>query len=65
MPSAEEQREILAFIDSETTKLDVLKAEAARAITLLKERRSALIAAAVTGQIDVRGAAQPRQSALP
>ena len=30
--------------------------EARTAITLLQERRTALISAAVTGQIDVRGA---------
>lgn len=53
-----EQQEILEFIEIETTKLDTLKAEAERAIALLKERRNALIAAAVTGRIDVRGAVQ-------
>jgi type I restriction enzyme, S subunit len=55
MPSIKEQQAILEFIDAETHRLDSLNAEAGRAITLLKERRSALIAAAVTGQIDVRG----------
>jgi len=35
-------------------KIDQLKAKAERAIVLLKERRSALISAAVTGKIDVR-----------
>jgi type I restriction enzyme S subunit len=39
----------------ETQKIDFLSAAAERAVALLKERRSALIAAAVTGQIDVRG----------
>ena len=34
---------------------DRIIAEAQRAIELLKERRSALISAAVTGKIDVRG----------
>ncbi len=33
----------------------VLETEAQQAISLLQERRSALISAAVTGQIDVRG----------
>ena len=33
----------------------MLVAEARTAITLLQERRTALISAAVTGQIDVRG----------
>jgi type I restriction enzyme S subunit len=32
-----------------------LETESQRAISLLQERRSALISAAVTGQIDVRG----------
>jgi type I restriction enzyme S subunit len=35
----------------------MLAGEADRVITLLKERRSALISAAVTGKIDVRGLA--------
>ena len=42
------------FLSNETTKLDTLTAEAQRAIALLKERRSALISAAVTGKVDVR-----------
>jgi type I restriction enzyme S subunit len=46
--------EIAAFLDAETTRLDALDFESTRAIALLKERRSALIAAAVTGQVDVR-----------
>jgi type I restriction enzyme, S subunit len=54
-PPATEQREISDFLDSETAKLDVLGAEAERMILLLRERRSVLIAAAVTGQLDVRG----------
>jgi type I restriction enzyme S subunit len=36
--------------------VDTLTTEAQRAIDLLQERRTALISAAVTGQIDVRGA---------
>ncbi|MCP5243790.1 MAG: hypothetical protein H6940_10230 [Burkholderiales bacterium] len=43
------------FLDSETTKIDELINEAKKAIELLKERRTALISAAVTGKIDVRG----------
>jgi hypothetical protein len=41
-------------LDAQTTAFDTLTAEAQRAIDLLQERRSALISAAVTGQIDVR-----------
>ncbi|QKL60730.1 restriction endonuclease subunit S [Ralstonia solanacearum] len=56
LPTIDEQTGIAAFLGRETAKLDALKAEAERAIDLLKERRSALIAAAVTGKIDVRDA---------
>ena len=55
-PPMREQAEIADYIDNATAQLDELTCEAERAITLLKERRSALISAAVTGQIDVRGA---------
>jgi hypothetical protein len=48
---------IAAALDAETNRFDLLIAEAQRAITLFQERRSALISAAVTGQIDVRGLA--------
>ncbi|MES4787770.1 MAG: restriction endonuclease subunit S, partial [Nitrospiraceae bacterium] len=57
LPPKAEQLEIAKFIENETRKLDSLKTEAERAISLLKERRNALIGAAVTGQIDVRSAA--------
>ncbi len=56
VPPVDEQLEIAAFLDRETAKFDTLTTEAQRAITLLQERRTALISAAVTGQIDVRGA---------
>ncbi|CAJ6791090.1 type I restriction enzyme specificity protein [Burkholderia pseudomallei] len=56
LPDTKEQLSIAAFLDTETAKLDALKTEAERSIGLLKERRSALIAAAVTGKIDVRNA---------
>ena len=39
-------------------------AEARRAIDLLQERRTALISAAVTGQIDVRAAAPANSAPL-
>jgi type I restriction enzyme S subunit len=54
VPSLNEQQTIAAFLDSETTKLNTLTTEAKTAITLLQERRTALISAAVTGKIDVR-----------
>ncbi|MBF0159942.1 MAG: restriction endonuclease subunit S [Magnetococcales bacterium] len=54
-PPLPEQSAIASFLDNETAKIDTLIAEANHAIELLKERRSALISAAVTGKIDVRG----------
>lgn len=53
VPSIEEQRAIVAHIAKETIKLDALRSATERTILLLKERRAALIAAAVIGQIDV------------
>jgi type I restriction enzyme S subunit len=55
VPPPAEQRAIAAFLDRECGKIDTLISESERAIALLKERRAALISAAVTGQIDVRG----------
>ena len=54
LPPPTEQAAIVTFLSSETAKADVLTAEAQRAIDLLQERRTALISAAVTGQVDVR-----------
>jgi type I restriction enzyme S subunit len=50
----EEQRLIAANLDEQTAKIDTLVAETELFIEFSKERRSALITAAVTGQIDVR-----------
>src|SRR5438105_2943128 len=60
-PPLEEQKAIASYLDDVSTKLDALTAEAQRAIDLLQERRTALISAAVTGQIDVRGLATGAQ----
>jgi type I restriction enzyme S subunit len=46
------------YLGDATNKIDALTAEAQRAIDLLQERRTALISAAVTGKIDVRGLAE-------
>jgi len=54
LPPIEEQITICSFLDHETAKIDELTIETYKVIELLKERRSALISAAVTGQIDVR-----------
>lgn len=54
LPPAEEQRRVAAHLDKQTSKIDALIAESEQFIGLSKERRSALITAAVTGQITVR-----------
>ncbi|MBU1330261.1 MAG: restriction endonuclease subunit S [Gammaproteobacteria bacterium] len=54
IPSHEEQVSIVSFIEKQKRAIDNLVEQAASAITLMKERRSALISAAVTGKIDVR-----------
>ena len=57
IPPVAEQRAIADYLDRETVRLDALAARIERTIALLKERRAALIAAAVTGRIDVESAA--------
>jgi hypothetical protein len=42
------------FLDRETARIDALVAKVREAIERLKELRTALISAAVTGKIDVR-----------
>ncbi|ESS73586.1 type I site-specific deoxyribonuclease HsdS [Methyloglobulus morosus KoM1] len=54
LPPIREQLEIVGYLKKQTTNLDFLQTEAKTAITLLQERRTALISAAVTGKIDVR-----------
>lgn len=54
LPSIEDQQAIVIFLNRETLRVDTLISKTERSIELLKERRSALITVAVTGQIDVR-----------
>ncbi|MFM7268797.1 MAG: restriction endonuclease subunit S [Cyanobium sp.] len=55
VPTAREQAEIIDYVEGAIQHLKGLVSEAKNSISLLQERRSALISAAVTGQIDVRG----------
>jgi type I restriction enzyme S subunit len=55
VPPDEEQASILEFLALQDSSSSELSLGVSRAISLLQERRSALISAAVTGQIDVRG----------
>jgi type I restriction enzyme, S subunit len=54
VPPREEQERIAKFLDWETRRIDALVAKVREAIDRLKELRTALISAAVTGKIDVR-----------
>jgi len=55
-PDVEEQLAITAHLDAVTARMRDTATEAEAIIAALQERRSALISAAVTGQIDVRRA---------
>jgi type I restriction enzyme S subunit len=55
VPPVLEQSQITSIVNAVLSQVDALIAEAERAIDLLQERRTALISAAVTGKIDVRG----------
>jgi len=63
VPPPEEQAEIVRHLDALHGSITELMEECRQAIALLKERRSALISAAVTGKIDVRGLARAIQEA--
>ena len=53
-PPKDEQKAIAYYLDEQTAKIDKLISQAKSAIELMRERRTALISAAVTGKIDVR-----------
>lgn len=59
LPDVQEQGEVVLYLESITKKIDSLSRQAERAITLMNERRTALISAAVTGKIDLRGWTAP------
>ena len=54
LPPLPEQRAVATFLDQETAKLDALVTKVREATDRLRELRTALISAAVTGRIDVR-----------
>ncbi|WP_231372847.1 restriction endonuclease subunit S [Thioalkalivibrio sp. ALE9] len=55
LPPLSEQKRIIDSVFERRTRLSEMVEEADKGIRLLRERRSALISAAVTGKIDVRG----------
>ena len=57
LPPKLEQQVIADHLDRETARIDALLTKVREAIDRLKELRTVLISAAVTGKIDVRDAA--------
>jgi type I restriction enzyme, S subunit len=57
VPSIDEQGAIAEYLNCETVRIDHLITEIEASIDLLRQQRTALISAAVTGRIDVRGQA--------
>jgi type I restriction enzyme S subunit len=63
IPPVKEQLEIVSSITSKNRTIDSLISETVSSISLLKEHRTALISAAVTGKIDVRGMVDTKEGA--
>ncbi len=57
LPPLNEQVEIVASLNRDTARIELLTEKTQRSIDLLKERRAAFITAAVTGQLDLRESA--------
>jgi len=55
LPPKEDQSEIATFLERETKRIDTLIEKVRESIEKFREYRTALISAAVTGKIDVRG----------
>lgn len=62
LPPLSEQREIVQYLEAKIEKLDALANKQQNMMSLLQERRTALISAAVTGKIDVRDLVAPPAS---
>lgn len=54
LPPLSEQRKIVEYVDSSSDEIDLLAVKVRTSIDMLREYRTALISAAVTGKIDVR-----------
>ena len=63
IPPIAEQHAIISHLKTVVEEIDTLITEATQAITFLRERRAALISAAVTGKIDVRSLTPTKQEA--
>lgn len=62
LPPLEEQKQIAKFLDEKSVTFSRLIENAELAIALSKERRTALVSAAVTGKIDVRNWILPKET---
>jgi type I restriction enzyme S subunit len=65
VPPIAEQDAIVEFLDGRMSKLNDLQCKVEDGLELLQERRTALISAAVTGKIDVRGWKPPSSARMP
>jgi type I restriction enzyme S subunit len=54
VPNQSEQERVVSYLDRATVRIDNLIAKTERSIELLREHRTALITAAVTGKLDLR-----------
>jgi type I restriction enzyme S subunit len=63
LPPLQEQIQVATYLDEEVTAMQALIEKASTIADLLQERRAALISAAVTGKIDVRGWTPPESAA--
>ena len=63
VPPQEEQNEVAVHLGKTTTEIDNLVRDVEQSIVFLRERRGALISAAVTGKIDVRDQSAAEQEA--
>lgn len=53
IPPLNEQKQIASYIENETKKIDLIKQKTVESISLLNEKRAALITAAITGQVKI------------
>ncbi len=63
LPKLDEQAAIVSHLERSLDEFELLLALSSQQVSLLQERRSALISAAVTGQIDVRGLVSEAEAA--
>jgi type I restriction enzyme, S subunit len=62
LPPLDEQDDIVDYVNGQCMKMDTLIERSENGVVLIRERRTALISAAVTGKIDVRTWKAPEQS---